>query len=851
MIEGYEEFLRSKTKVAESTGFEVAEAEVNPALFPHARAIVRWLVSGGRRACFASFGLHKTVIQLEAVRIVLSKAGGRGLIVIPLGVRQEFERDAVEKLRWATPPKFIRRIDEAGPAGVYLTNYETVRDGKLDPSEFTVASLDEASVLRSFGTKTFGEFMRLFAGGLRSQAADGQQVGRLKYRFVATATPSPNEYLELLAYASFLGVGDIGHVKTRFFKRDSTEADHLTLHPHKEAEFWLWLASWAIFVQRPSDLGFSDEGFVMPPIEIKWHEVESDHSRAGVEKSGQRRLLRDATISVQDAAAEKRSSLPGRIAKLMELRAIAPAEHRLLWHDLEAEREALEDVIPDLVTIRGNDDDEHKVTSIRGFADGSIVELGAKPCMLGSGVNWQRHCAWAIYLGIGFKFNDLIQSIHRILRFGQTRRVRIDLIYTEAEREVRKQLERKWSQHNAMVAKMTGLIRQYGLSHAALAGSIQRKMGIPRFEITGPGYRLVNSDSVLEADAMAEASVGLILTSIPFSSQYEYSPNYADFGHSEGNAQFFTQMDFLTPNLWRVLQPGRLCVVHVKDRVVPGGMSGLGFPTVYEFHADCIRHYKTHGFAFLGMKTIVTDVVRENNQTYRLGWTEQCKDGTKMGCGMSEYLLLFRKPQSDTSTGYADVRVAKSKDAYSRARWQVDAHGFMRSSGQRLLAPGELASLPVKGVWRRWKEFSRSTVYDFEHHVACGEALDRVGKLAPDFMLLPPASWQDDVWTDVTRMKTLNTFQAQKGKETHLCPMQFDIADRIIAQYSNPGDVVFDPFGGLMTVPMRAVKAGRLGWGCELSPQYFADGAIHVKAAADELATPTLFDIAEIEAEVA
>src|SRR5687767_6925355 len=188
-------------------------------------------------------------------------------------------------------------------------------------------------------------------------------------------------------------------------------------------------------------------------------------------------------------------------------------------------------------------------------------------------------------------------------------------------------------------------------------------------------------------------SVDLILTSIPFSSQYEYTPSYNDFGHSESNAEFFKQMDFLTPELLRVLQPGRIAAIHVKDRIVPGGMTGLGFQTVYPFHCKCIEHYTSHGFAYIGMKTIVTDVVRENNQTYRLGWTEQCKDGSKMGVGMPEYLLLFRKPPSDTSNSYADDPVVKQKklwdkkidewinpNGYSRARWQIDAHGFMRSS---------------------------------------------------------------------------------------------------------------------------------------------------------------------------
>jgi hypothetical protein len=207
-------------------------------------------------------------------------------------------------------------------------------------------------------------------------------------------------------------------------------------------------------------------------------------------------------------------------------------------------------------------------------------------------------------------------------------------------------------------------------------------------------------------------------------------------------------MDYLTPELLRVLQPGRMCAIHIKDRIIPGGLSGLGFQTVAPFHAEAIDHFRRYGFAYLGMKTIVTDVVRENNKTYRLGWTEQCKDGSRMGVRMPEYLLLFRRPPTDNSDGYADVPVLKAKPlcddhgtpapfdsrqnwkhpvpgtGYSRARWQMDAHGFSRSSGNRLLTSEELAELPHEALYKLWRDRSLANVYDFEEHVAIAEDLD-------------------------------------------------------------------------------------------------------------------------------
>src|SRR5690606_29130566 len=219
------------------------------------------------------------------------------------------------------------------------------------------------------------------------------------------------------------------------------------------------------------------------------------------------------------------------------------------------------------------------------------AQIAAKPSMLGSGTNLQKFCSWAIYAGIGFKFNDFIQSIHRLLRFGQNGNVCIDLIYTEAERQIRKQLERKWQQHNKMVDKMIEIVKKYGLSQAAMAQLLTRKMGVERIEVKGANYNYINNDNVKELPRIESDSVGLFLTSIPFEMQYEYSPNYADYGQCESSEEFWKQMDYSTPEALRVLMPGRICVIHVKDRIVPGGINGLGFQTVSPVHIKCIDHF--------------------------------------------------------------------------------------------------------------------------------------------------------------------------------------------------------------------------------------------------------------------
>jgi DNA modification methylase len=875
VTDAYRKFLEAKVRLDHASGFAVDPERVNPRLKPFTRDIVRWALAGGRRAIFARFGLHKTVTQIELMRLIGERMR---LIVVPLGVRQEFRLDAEEYFRdeFAVRLKFIRRIEEVDDERtIYLTNYESVREGILDIPAMKLAavSLDEAAILRGFGgTKTFRESMALFAGDDRRAISDRIVSDGVPFRFVATATPSPNEYIELLAYAAFLGIMDVGQAKTRFFKRNSEKADQLTLHEHKAHEFWLWCASWGLFVQSPADLGYSDDGYVLPALDIRWHELPSDHSTAGAEKDGQGRLFRNAAVGVQDAAREKRDSLDARVAKLLELRADDPDAHRLIWHDLEAERHAIEASLPGCETVYGSQDLDERERAIIEFREGRLQELAGKPSMLGSGVNFQKHCAWAIFLGIGFRFHEFIQAIHRLLRFGQQHAVRLDLIYTEAEREVRRELERRWRQHDELVAKMTAIIREYGLSQASMASALQRSIGIERNVFSGHGWMLVNNDCVDETRSMEANSVGLIVTSVPFANQYEYTPSYNDFGHTDSNDHFWAQMDFLTPDLYRVLQPGRVCAIHVKDRITPGGINGFGFQTVEPISDDCIRHFRKHGFAFLGRKTVVTDVVRENNQTYRLGWSEQCKDGSRMGAGLPEYVLLFRKPPTDRSNGYADEPVAKlqpecldadgnrvpyetgmkiayplTPGSYSRPRWQYDAHGYMRSSGNRLLTPADLVGLPQERIYKLFRKYSMESVYDFERDVQLAESVDQAGWLPSTFMLMPPASWHPDVWDDIARMRTLNSLQASAGKEMHLCPLQFDIADRLIVQFSMPGEVVYDPFAGLATVPLRALKLQRVGLGCELNPNYLRDGAAHCRAVELGQSTPDLF--ASIDAE--
>jgi len=826
----YTEFLQNKAVSAPMSGFIVKDEEIHPALKPHQRIAVAWAVAGGRRALFESFGLGKSIQQLEYCRLVLKHEGGKALIITPLGVRQEFVRDAVELLGMPTPQYITCRQEalDAPDGSVLLTNYERVREGDIEPLDFTACCLDEASVLRSFGSKTYQSFLDKFKG--------------VRFKLVATATPDPNRYKELIHYAGFLEVMDTGQALTRFFQRDSTKANNLTLYPHKEEEFWLWVSTWSFFLSSPADLGLDATGYDLPPLDLRYHKIETPRT-VTERKDGQMQLFEDAAEGLAQAAKEKRESIALRVAKMKQLIAEDPQAHFLLWHDLEEERHTIKREIPEATEIFGTQPLDERERRVMAFANGEIRLLATKKEISGQGCNFQRHCHRAIFLGIDYKFNDFIQAIHRIYRFLQKEQVVVDIIYTENEQNILEELLAKWKRHDEQQERMREIIKKYGIDTAHLVASMQRSIGVKRVQVTGKHFTAVNNDCVEELREMESDSVGLIHTSIPFSNHYEYTPSYNDFGHNENNDKFFEQMAYLTPELLRVLKPGRIAAIHVKDRILFGNATGDGMPTVDPFSDMTVFHFLKSGFKYMGRIVVLTDVVRENNQTYRLGWSEQCKDGSKMGVGCPEYVLLFRKLPTDTSTAYADEPVRKSKEDYTRGRWQLDAHAFWRSSGDRLVTKEELKSTDVSHLQKIYRKYSSHNVYSFDEHVRLAEDLDKEGKLPATFMVVGPASWSDTVWDDINRMRTLNTTQSHRRQQLHVCPLQLDIVERIIERYSNEGDLVLDPFGGLMTVPMTAVKKGRRGYGIELNPDYFRDGVGYCQAAEEEIATPTMFDL--------
>lgn len=884
MDQQYEQFLISKINVADKGGIECVRALLHPSLRPDQADIVLWALELGRALVAPDAGMGKTRIGIEVMRILQGRFGGKCLIVTELGASDTFvdpDPEVGEGSAMGMRLQYVTNQKEAfeSPCDIVVTNYERIREGNFDFSFFTAAWLDEGNYVKNMASETT-DAIKL-------------QLARVKYKFIATATPSPNEQLELINYAHVLGICDRGQILTRFFQRNSVKAGELTLHPQHEDDFWLWVHSWCIAITSPKDLGYDYPGFELPKLNLHWVEVPINKAlEAGSEKDGQARLFIQSRSGLSEAANIKRQSIDARVYKALEITSQYPDDHFILWHHLEDERKAIKAAV-DFKTISfgeiyGSQKWDVREKNIIAFTKGELKYLSTKPSVSGVGCNFQKHCCKEIFVGITDSFNDLYQALKRVYRFyNPSDTVDVWFLYAPEEYDIVLNLKRKWAEHDLMREKTRAIIAKYGLDHSKYIEEKKRSFKLDRKEWKGESFTLVNNDSVLEIATMPDNSAGMLLTSIPFGNHYEYSDKYNDFGHNQTNEDFFRQMDFLVPQMLRVLKPGRIAAIHTKNRIHYGSVTGKGFSTFHRFThmaADC---FEKHGFNTMGFHYVPTDVVAENNQTYRLGYGEMQKDSTKMGSGIPEEIWIFRKAPTSNANSYADISVEHNMGAcplchhvapvgkfvrdgaiimdcpsckqffqeeelilgederpvYSIAHWQIDADAFWRSSGDRFLDPEELKGMNMKQVRKWWNKFNGGTIYDFDQHVELLKMLDDRGKLSRKYTTLPLRSTTPFIWNDVNRMIGLNLQQSKRKEQKHICPMPRDQVRRLINLYSNPGDRVDDYFGGLGTTGLEAIGAGRQAFICELNEMYAHCAAFYLREAEQKKNIPTLFDV--------
>lgn len=605
----YATFLESKQIIAAPAGFEVSE--INDRLFDFQQAIGRWALRRGRAAIFADCGLGKTPIQLEWAQRVVDHTGQPVLILAPLAVSAQTAREG-EKFGIGVT---VCASQTDVRLGVNATNYEKLHH--FDPAAFGGVVLDESSILKSFDGSTRTHLIEAFA--------------QTPYRLACTATPAPNDLIELVNHAEFLGIMREKEIKALFFTQDGNSSHTWRLKGHAEHDFWRWLASWCVALRKPSDLGYTDDDFVLPLLTFHDQVVESTEIPEGY-------LFAIEAKTLIERRAARRDSLGARVRAAADLANASDAPW-LIWCDLNAEGDALAKAIPGAVQVAGSDTANHKERSMLDFATGRIRVLISKPSICGFGMNWQ-HCANVAFVGLSDSYEQLYQAIRRCWRFGQTQPVQCHIITSEAEGAVRHNIERKERQAMELFDNLVGHMQ--GL---ALDGATGRNEMVYREDrADGRGWRLYLGDSVTQLADVADNSIGLTVTSPPFPGMYVYTNSAHDMGNVRDIDEMLAQFRFLIPELLRVTMPGRNCCIHLTQTVALKSVDG--YIGIKDFRGRVIAAMEDAGWVYYGEvcidKNPQVKAARTNDQG--LQFRTMATDSARCHMALADYLLQFKKP---------------------------------------------------------------------------------------------------------------------------------------------------------------------------------------------------------------
>jgi DNA modification methylase/superfamily II DNA or RNA helicase len=615
----YHAFLRSKRVVAHTAGIDLSHAALPERLFPFQRDLVQWALRKGRAALFADCGLGKSLMQLSWANIVHRSTNGDVLILAPLAVASQTIREG-EKLGISV--QMCRSQSDVRP-GLNITNYEML--SHFDATHFVGVVLDESSILKSYMGKTKRALVEAFQD--------------TPYRLCCTATPAPNDVMEIGNHSEFLGIMPSNEMIMRWFINDTMRSGHYRLKGHAIKDFWAWVATWAISIKKPSDLGYSDKGFVLPDLHLHRRYIQTDIT-VGREEG---MLFRAPQMSATNLHKEMRLTVADRAQAVADLVHEHPEETWVIWCNTNYEADELTKRIPDAVEVRGSESVAEKERKLVAFIQGRIRVLITKPGIAGFGLNFQ-HCHHTAFVGLSYSFEEFYQAIRRFYRFGQTHAVEATIVAAETEAPLVSALERKIQAHTQMGQSM-----QASLSpRLTLQEDLQLQSHDTFTRTCGNGWQLYHGDCVTVTQTLPANSIHFSIFSPPFSSLYIYSDALEDMGNCANDEEFFRHFDFLLPKLLRVTKPGRLCAVHCKDLVNYKGRDGTA--GLRDFSGEIVRHFQKAGWIYHSKVVIWKDPVVEMQRTKANGLLYKTlrADSTFSRQGLPEYLLMFRKwPQSE------------------------------------------------------------------------------------------------------------------------------------------------------------------------------------------------------------
>lgn len=631
-LKQYREFLGSKEIRQADAGITVDPDSLNPSLMDFQGAVVQWALRKGQAAIFAGCGLGKTFMQLEWGHRIHEATGRDVLILAPLAVAEQTESEAA---KFGIGAKVCVSQSDVS-RGISITNYEKL--DRFDAKHFGAIILDESSILKSFD------------GAFRKQITD--LFADTPYRLACTATPAPNDYMELGTHAEFLGVMTRTEMLATFFVHDGGETSKWRLKGHAEKLFWKWVCSWAVMLQKPSDIGYSDEQFKIPPVQYHQHVIALENTIAGM-------LFTPDRLTLTERRDVRRDSLPARVAKCADIVMSAPNEQWLTWCDLNAESEALAEALPGAVEVRGSDTQEHKSKAALGFATGEIDTLVSKPSIFGFGMNFQS-CSHMIFCGLSDSFEQIYQAVRRCWRFGQTKTVHVHIVTSDGDGPVVENIKRKERDFETMSAGMIEHMREEMQLNVSESSKPDYREGVRK----GDDWAAYRGDCVEKLLELPSESIDFSVFSPPFASLYTYSASDRDMGNSKTYAQFTEHFGFLSEQLFRVIKSGRLVSIHCMN--LPTSKERDGYIGIRDFRGDIIRAMQEHGFIYHSEVCIWKDPVTAMQRTKAIGllYKQLRKDSTISRQGIPDYLVTFRKPGENVD------RVTKTHESFPVALWQ-------------------------------------------------------------------------------------------------------------------------------------------------------------------------------------
>jgi len=703
----YEEFLESKEKTFLSSGFDIDESDLNNNLFDFQKHVVKIALKKGRFALFEDCGLGKTIQQLSWADAVYNYTGSQVLILAPLAVVKQT----------------IKEADKFGinPDAYFITNYDQLKN--TDCSNFAGVVLDESSILKGRD----GKLSSLIIDTFRDTP----------YKLACTATPSPNDHMELGQHSEFLGAMSYLEMLAMFFVHDGGETSKWRLRKHARDDFWKYVCTWSISIDNPKTLGFHVDGYDLPEIEFIEHSIKMENNTGN--------LFGDVAVSATELHRDLKRSFDTRINKTIEL-VNGSNEQWIIWTLKNDEATELNKVINDSVNVQGSDKPEVKADNLNGFADEKFRNLITKTSIASFGMNYQQ-CHNMIFTSYDFKFEAFYQAVRRCYRFGQKNKVKVHLLVPDSQINVRKSILEKEQKHKDMIRNMAlySSKTDYKLNKSNF--KVKNKEEVSEF------YKVINGDCVQETAKLDDNIADLVVFSPPFAELYVYSDKSEDMGNVKNYQEFEKHFQYLIPQLKRVLKQGRICAVHCMDLPIQKGKEG--FIGLRDFSGMLIDWFTKEGFIYHAKTTIWKNPVTEMQRTKALGLLHKTikKDSVMSRVGIPDYVLFFRN--------------------------------------------GDGNETPIQ-------------------HQDTDEK-------APNY--LPVDLWQkyaSPVWMDVDYGRTLQYRSARDGNdEKHICPLQLDTIERIIHLYSNEGETVLSPFGGVGSEGFQAIKMNRKSISIELKESYF------------------------------